>query len=65
MYINFSHYIWRLPSLSELTLMIINTGLIHLGSDYPYYKVNIDNKYSQNVCIIFYESVIPEQYESN
>ena len=30
---------WRLPSLSELTPMVLNTGLTHLGSEAFNFKV--------------------------
>ena len=39
----FNIYIWRPPSLSELTPMIFNTGLTHLGSEASNY-----------VCIFMY-----------
>ena len=32
-----SDYIWRPPSLGELTLMIFNMGLTHLGSEASIY----------------------------
>ena len=33
-----TYIIWRPPSLSELTPMIFNMGLTHLGSRPPYVK---------------------------
>ena len=32
-------FIWKLPSLSELTPMIFNTGLTHLGSQTSNYNI--------------------------
>ena len=31
-------HIWRAPSISELTSIIFNTGLTHLGSEASIYK---------------------------
>ena len=46
--VNYFHYFfnmynnkWRPPSLSELTPMIFNTGLTHLGSEASKYKFDI------------------------
>ena len=35
---DFFRHIWRPPSLSELTPMIFNTGLTHLGSEASIYS---------------------------
>ena len=41
-------YIWRLPSLSELTHMIFNMGLTHLGSEASIYPMLVYN-YIMNI----------------
>ena len=38
MQVNVSQEIWKSPSLSELTPMLFNTGLAHLGSEASIFK---------------------------